>query len=268
MRRRWAKVLRVAIALALASRGGPSRGFGDRSGSSRDPEMGGARGGMPRTYDIAVVTKALDSEWGMSAKRGGEAAAREHPEVALSVRAPEREINIDQQVVVLEDQILKKVPALVVAPAGPSEIVPGLEKAKASGIPVVRMDTEAAWPDCKNLIGLENRLARSLADAGRHFPFERVEVFGSHATIEAQKRDHTIFTAGPRAKSVTESFDHLDEGWRWGYVPEDRDFIEAMCTGRSARVTAWGGYKAVELVEACYRAARTGECVFLEGADS
>ncbi len=268
MRKRWARIRGVAIVLALAGSGGPSCGFVDRSGSSRDPERTDAREGMSRAYRITVVTKALDSEWWMSVKRGCEAAAREHPEIALSVLAPEREINIDQQVAILEDQILKKVSALAVAPAGSSEIVPVLEKAKASGIPVVLMDTEAAWPDCKNLIGLENRLARSLADAGRHFPFERVEVFGSHATIETQEMDRLIFTAGPRAKPVTESFDHLEEDWRWGYVPEDRDFIEAVCTGRPARVTAGDGYKAVELVEACYRAAQTGERIFLEDTDS
>lgn len=111
---------------------------------------------------IAVVTKALDSEWWMSVKKGAEAAAREHPSVEISVLAPEREINIDQQVAIIEDQILKKVSALVVAPAGASEVIPVLNKAKAAGIPVVLMDTEAPWPDRATFVGLDNRVGGRL----------------------------------------------------------------------------------------------------------
>ncbi|HXF06877.1 MAG TPA: sugar ABC transporter substrate-binding protein [Blastocatellia bacterium] len=111
---------------------------------------------------IAVVTKALDSEWWMSVKDGAEAAARDHPFVEISVLAPEREINIDQQVALIEDQILKRVSALVVAPAGASEVIPVLNKAKAAGIPVVLMDTEAPWPDRVSFVGLDNRLGGRL----------------------------------------------------------------------------------------------------------
>lgn len=111
---------------------------------------------------IAVVTKALDSEWWMSVKEGAEAAAREYPFVEISVLAPEREINIDQQVAIIEDEILKKVSALVVAPAGASEVIPILNKAKAAGIPVVLMDTEAPWPDRVSFVGLDNRLGGRL----------------------------------------------------------------------------------------------------------
>ena len=111
---------------------------------------------------IAVVTKALDSEWWMSVKKGAEAAAREYPHVEISVLAPEREINIDQQVAIIEDQILKNVSALVVAPAGASEVIPVLNKAKAAGIPVVLMDTEAPWPDRVSFVGLDNRLGGRL----------------------------------------------------------------------------------------------------------
>ncbi|MCS6817749.1 MAG: sugar ABC transporter substrate-binding protein [Blastocatellia bacterium] len=118
-------------------------------------------------WKIAVVTKALDSEWWMSVKQGCEAAAREHPDVEVVVLAPEREINVDQQVAILEDQILKKVSALVVAPAGPSEVIPVLEKAKAAGIPVLLMDTEAPWPDRVSFVGLDNRLGGRLV--GEYF---------------------------------------------------------------------------------------------------
>lgn len=115
------------------------------------------------TYRVTIVTKALDSEFWLALKSGAEAAAREHPDVELTVLAPEREINIDQQVSILEDQILKKVSALAVAPAGASEVIPVLQKARAAGIPVLLVDTDAPWPDKLTYIGTDNRLGGKLA---------------------------------------------------------------------------------------------------------
>src|SRR6185503_17535239 len=97
------------------------------------------RGEKSNTIEIALVTKALDSEWWQRVKAGADEAARKDPAVRLAVLAPEREVNIDQQVSILEDQITKKVAAIAVAPAGVAEILPVLDKAKAAGIPVVIM---------------------------------------------------------------------------------------------------------------------------------
>lgn len=126
--------------------------------------LNGGCHGPDRTvkHRLVVVTKALDSEWWMTVKQGAEAAAREHPDVELTVLAPEREINIDQQVAILEDQILKKVSALVVAPAGASEVIPVFDKARAAGIPVLLMDTDAPWPHRLSFIALDNRLGGKL----------------------------------------------------------------------------------------------------------
>src|SRR5947199_7995495 len=95
------------------------------------------RSDRPKTIDITLVTKALDSEWWQRVKAGAEEAARADPGVKLSVLAPEREVNIDQQVSILENQITRRVSALAVAPAGASEVLPVLEHAKAAGIPVL-----------------------------------------------------------------------------------------------------------------------------------
>src|SRR6266849_2102267 len=77
-----------------------------------------ARSDRAKTIDIALVCKALDSEWWQRVKSGAEEAARAVPGVKLAVLAPEREVNIDQQVSILENQITRRVSALVVAPAG------------------------------------------------------------------------------------------------------------------------------------------------------
>ena len=113
--------------------------------------------------EIVLVVKALDSEFWQRLRAGAEAAARADPAVRFAVLAPEREINIDQQVSILEDQILKKVSALAVAPAGVSEVIPVLDKARAAGIPVVIVDTDVPWPHRASFIGIDNRLGGRLA---------------------------------------------------------------------------------------------------------
>jgi len=116
-----------------------------------------------RKHRIVIVTKALDSEFWQTLKSGAEEAARKHPDVELSVLAPEREINIDQQVSILEDQILKKVSALAVVPGGVAEVTPVLDKAKAAGIPVLIVDNDTPWPGKLSYIGTDNRVGGKLA---------------------------------------------------------------------------------------------------------
>ena len=121
------------------------------------------RSNRGKTIEIALVAKALDSEWWQRVKSGAEEAARATPGVKLAVLAPEREINIDQQAAILEDQITKGVSALAVVPAGVSEILPLLEKAKAARIPVIIFDTDVDWPAKLSFVGSDNRRAGRLA---------------------------------------------------------------------------------------------------------
>jgi len=126
---------------------------------------------------ITVVTKALDSEWWQRVKSGAEEAARASGGVRLAVLAPEREINIDQQAAILEDQITKRISALAVAPAGVSEILPLLDKAKAAGIPVIIFDTDVDWSPKLSFVGSDNREAGRLA--GEHI----VKVLGGKGKV-------------------------------------------------------------------------------------
>ena len=117
-----------------------------------------ARSGQVKTLDIALVTKALDSEWWQRVKAGAEDEAKANPGVRLVVLAPEREVNIDQQVSILEDQITNRVAALAVAPTG-AEVIPVLDRARGAGIPVVIFDTDVNWPSKVSYVGSDNRRA-------------------------------------------------------------------------------------------------------------
>jgi ribose transport system substrate-binding protein len=121
------------------------------------------RSSQTKSLDITLVTKALDSEWWQRVKAGAENAAKAHPGVRLAVLAPERELNIDQQVSILEDQITKRVGALAVAPTGAAEVIPVLERAHAAGIPVIIFDTDINWPLKVSYVGGNNRRAGQMA---------------------------------------------------------------------------------------------------------
>jgi len=121
------------------------------------------RSTQSKTLDITLVAKALDSEWWQRVKAGAEDAAKANPDVRLAVLAPEREVNIDQQVSILEDQVTKRVAALAVAPTGAAEVVPVLDRAHAAGIPVVIFDTDVNWSSKVSYVGSDNRRAGQIA---------------------------------------------------------------------------------------------------------
>ena len=105
----------------------------------------------------------MDSEFWQEVKRGAEEAVGEHGDVKLAVLAPTREINIDQQVNILEDQIIKRVSAISVAPCGSAEIIPMLEKAYSKNIPVISFGSDIEWDKKTSFVGTDNRLGGRLA---------------------------------------------------------------------------------------------------------
>jgi myo-inositol 2-dehydrogenase/D-chiro-inositol 1-dehydrogenase len=99
----------------------------------------------------------------------------------------------------------------------------------------------------------------SSSDASWHFPFERVEVFAHHRTIMTEEMERLIDSRGEDANFETHSFAMTEKEERWGYVQEDRAFVDAILNGTAPPVTALDGFKSVELVEAVYEAIRSGE---------
>lgn len=99
----------------------------------------------------------------------------------------------------------------------------------------------------------------SSSDASWHFPFERIEVFCHHRTIMTQEMEHLLDSNGMDADFVTHSWAMTEKEERWGYVQEDRAFVESVITGEPPPVTAEDGFRSVELVESVYRAIETGE---------
>ena len=119
--------------------------------------------------------------------------------------------------------------------------------------------------DFSVLLGFQSGLHATLcssADASWLFPFERVEVFCHHRTITTREMETLVSSEGMEGKEMTLSMHQLSKEEKWGYVQEDRAFVDSILNGAPAIVTALDGYKSVELVEGCYRSVQTGERIF------
>ena len=110
--------------------------------------------------------------------------------------------------------------------------------------------------------GMHATLASS-ADASWLFPFERVEVFCHHATITTREMESISYSEGLDGAHRTRSMQQLSKEEKWGYAQEDRAFLDSIVFGAAVPVTAFDGFKSVELVDACYRAVQTGERIRL-----
>ncbi|MEP6850745.1 MAG: Gfo/Idh/MocA family oxidoreductase [Acidobacteriota bacterium] len=99
----------------------------------------------------------------------------------------------------------------------------------------------------------------SSSDASWHFPFERIETFCHHRTIMTEEMERLHDSRAMDANFETLSWHMTEKEERWGYVQEDRQFIDAILNGTPPPVTADDGFRSVEMVESVYNAIKTGE---------
>jgi len=103
----------------------------------------------------------------------------------------------------------------------------------------------------------------SSAHASWIFPFERIELFGEHSAIVTEEMERVTFSPGLKGEIITRDYSQYPELVKWGYVEEDRLFVDAILEGKKPIVSARDGYKSVELVEACYESAEKKQRVDL-----
>lgn len=120
--------------------------------------------------------------------------------------------------------------------------------------------------DFSALLRFENGMHATMAssaDASWLFPYERVEVFCHHRTFVTREMESITQSEGLDGRHVTQTMQQLSKEEKGGYAQEDRAFVDSVFEGKPVMVTALDGFKSVELVDACYRAVRTGERVYL-----
>jgi len=103
----------------------------------------------------------------------------------------------------------------------------------------------------------------SVAHTSWLFPYERVEIYGEHKTVVTEELERAWFSPGIRDQVEAVDCFQMPFEQKWGYVAEDRMFIDACLGERPPAVTAQDGYRATELVEACYTAVKEERAVRL-----
>jgi myo-inositol 2-dehydrogenase/D-chiro-inositol 1-dehydrogenase len=130
-----------------------------------------------------------------------------------------------------------------------------------------RAQEHAELDDFSILINFRSGLQATMktyAHASWHFPFERFEVYGMHSTYETFEMERISFTNGLETRTTSYDFSLATMHEKWGYIEEDRLFVDALEGKSLAPVTADDGHNVVELIEACYQSAREGTRVHLD----
>ena len=96
------------------------------------------------------------------------------------------------------------------------------------------------------------------ADASWLFPFERVEVFCHHSTLVTREMETLTSSSNLEGHFTVQTMQQLPREEKWGYVQEDRAFIDSILNGSAPLVTALDGLKAVEIANAVYESVRKG----------
>jgi myo-inositol 2-dehydrogenase/D-chiro-inositol 1-dehydrogenase len=105
--------------------------------------------------------------------------------------------------------------------------------------------------------GMHATLATA-ADASWLFPFERVEVFCHHATLVTREMESLICSSNIEGHFTSQSMQQTPREEKWGYVQEDRAFVDSIVNGSPALVTAFDGFMSVEIANAVYESVRSG----------
>src|SRR6185369_4490048 len=105
--------------------------------------------------------------------------------------------------------------------------------------------------------GMHATLATA-ADASWLFPFERVEVFAHHATLVTREMESLTYSSSLEGHFSSESMQQTPREEKWGYLQEDRAFVDSIVNGTPPLVTAFDGLMSVEIANAVYESVRSG----------
>ena len=91
---------------------------------------------------VALVLKTLNNPFFIELAAGAQEAA-DSLGVELLVQAPDREIDVEKQMQIIENLLQTDIDALALTPSGSREVVPAIAEANLAGVPVLIVDTRA-----------------------------------------------------------------------------------------------------------------------------
>ena len=156
-KRTMAMVMATAMMLGLAACGG-----GSSSG-------GGSSAGGDDEVKIAYIVKAKSDAFWTSMEDGAESFAEEKG-IHLEFQAPEKETDVEKQVQMVENAVIKGFDAIVLSAADSNSLAPAIKKANDANIPVILVNdtmSQAALDEAgahvETYVGIDQYEAASLA---------------------------------------------------------------------------------------------------------
>lgn len=115
--------------------------------------------------EIAVIVKTTSSNFWQNVNRGAQAGMEELDQYTMSFDGPASESDIAAQVNLVDNAINRGVAGIVLAPSDPEALVPSVQRAYESGIPVVIIDSmlsEGAEDFYQAFLSTDNQAAGEL----------------------------------------------------------------------------------------------------------
>jgi ribose transport system substrate-binding protein len=125
---------------------------------------GAQSSGSQKPVKVAVVVKAVTSDYWKLVGKGVDQAMKDDPTITATFLGPNEETDIEGEIRIVEAQISAKVDAIAVAPSQADQLAPTLQKAVDAGIPVVLIDTDiSTFTAKKAFVGTDNKLGGEMA---------------------------------------------------------------------------------------------------------
>lgn len=184
----------LIVAMLLASCGAPAA-----TGSADTQTTGStaaSTGGGGKPY-IPVISKGFQHQFWQAVKSGAEKAATEF-NVDITFEGPETEAQVDKQIEMLQAALDKKPAAICLAALDSKAVIPLLEKAKASNIPVIGFDS-GVDSDIPVTTAATDNVAAAAAAADK-----MAELIGGSGEVAIIAHDQTSRTGIDRVKGFTD----------------------------------------------------------------
>ena len=105
------------------------------------PESSGGGENADGTTKISYIVMAKTDQFWTTMEKGAYAYAEELG-IDLEFQAPEKETDVEKQVQMMENAIIKGFDAIILSPADSTALIPSIIKANEAGIPVVLVNNE------------------------------------------------------------------------------------------------------------------------------
>jgi ribose transport system substrate-binding protein len=105
---------------------------------------------------IAVIPKGVSHSFWQTVKAGAEAAGKDL-NVKIDWKGPAQETDISGQINIVEDAINRNVDGIVLAPSHGDSLVPMVDRAQRSGIPVTIFDSGISTQNYLSYVSTDNR---------------------------------------------------------------------------------------------------------------